>query len=145
MTDNVKFLVAEINRTLKKDYNLITFDALSVEMLLQVFVDLLQSVGASGKVKKRVICKLIKKKKHITHPQYTVKDADPADTNRHILEILKKIQYRPSSSGTINTDNHDPAAFRRNLLQGDRKTIYPIFQFIFENTERIRNLTYLAQ
>lgn len=52
MTDNVKFLVAEINRTLKKDYNLITFDALSVESLLQVFVDLLQSVGASGKVKK---------------------------------------------------------------------------------------------
>lgn len=50
MTDNVKFLVAEINRSLKKDYNLITFDALSVENLLQVFVDVLQSVGASVKV-----------------------------------------------------------------------------------------------
>lgn len=50
MTDNVKFLVGEINRTLKRDYNLITFDALSVENLLQVFVDVLQSVGASGAV-----------------------------------------------------------------------------------------------
>lgn len=50
MTDNVKFLVAEINRMLKRDYNLITFDALSVESLLQVFVDVLQGVGASVKV-----------------------------------------------------------------------------------------------
>lgn len=50
MTDNVKFLVGEINRALKTDYNLITFDALSVENLLQVFVDVLQSVGASAKV-----------------------------------------------------------------------------------------------
>lgn len=72
--------------------------------------------------------------------QYNVKDSDPAETNKHVLESLKKIQYRP-----INADPNDPTAFRRNLLQGDRKTIYPVLQFIFKNTEKIKNLAYLAQ
>lgn len=69
-----------------------------------------------------------------------MKDSDPADTNKHLLEALKRIQYRPEKS-----DHNDPIAFRRNLVQGSRKTIYPILQFIYKNTEKITNLTYLAQ
>lgn len=56
------------------------------------------------------------------------------------MESLKRIQYRPD-----NIDQNDPTAFRRNMLQGDRKTIYPILEFIFKNTEKIQNLAYLAK
>lgn len=72
--------------------------------------------------------------------QFNVKDSDPAETNRHLLDALKRIQYRP-----LAVDQNDPTAFRRQLLQGDRKTIYPLLQFIFENTDKIKNLAYLAQ
>lgn len=71
--------------------------------------------------------------------QIDIKDTDPADTNQCIIDSLKKIQYHP------NTVQNDPGAFRRNLLQGDKKTIYPILRYIFENADTIRNLTYLAQ
>lgn len=73
--------------------------------------------------------------------QFKVKEADPADTNRIILDALKKIQYQPVN-GAVETD---PTAFRRNLLQGDRKTVYPILQFVYDNKDRIADLTYLAQ
>lgn len=68
-----------------------------------------------------------------------MKESDPADTNKYILDSLKKIQYRP------NNVSEDPTAFRRLLLQGDKKTIYPILQFIFKNADTVKNLAYLAQ
>lgn len=68
-----------------------------------------------------------------------MKESDPSDTNKYILDSLKKIQYRPSNN------NDDPSAFRRLLLQGDKKTIYPVLQFMFKNAEQVKNLAYLAQ
>lgn len=141
MTENLKFIVAEVNKVLKSDYNLISFDSLSVENLLQVLLDVLTNFGASVKVGCIDWLRFMLHTEHIhLLLQYNVKDSDPAETNKHVLESLKKIQYRP-----INVDPNDPTAFRRNLLQGDRKTIYPVLQFIFKNTEKIKNLAYLAQ
>lgn len=51
MTENLKFIVAEVNKLLKSDYNLISFDSLSVENLLQVLLDVLNKFGASVKVR----------------------------------------------------------------------------------------------
>ncbi|KAJ6637180.1 Intraflagellar transport protein 81 like [Pseudolycoriella hygida] len=119
MTEDLKFIVAEINNILKTDYNLISFDSLSIENLLQVLLDVLEKFGATAK--------------------FEVKDSDPADTNKYILDSLKKIQYRPSNT------NDDPTAFRRLLLQGDKKTIYPILQFLFKNAEKVKSLAYLAR
>ncbi|KAG4079952.1 hypothetical protein HA402_006264 [Bradysia odoriphaga] len=119
MTEDLKFIVAEINKILKADYNLISFDSLSIENLLQLLLDVLEKFGAAAK--------------------FDVKESDPADTNKFLLDSLKKIQYRPANV------NGDPTAFRRLLLQGDKKTIYPILQFIFKNEEKVRNLAYLAQ
>lgn len=50
MTEDLKFIVAEINKILKTDYNLISFDSLSVENLLQILLDVLQKFGAAAKV-----------------------------------------------------------------------------------------------
>lgn len=51
MTENLKFIVAEVNKLMKTDYNLISFDSLSVENLLQLLLDVLHKFGASTKVK----------------------------------------------------------------------------------------------
>lgn len=39
MTENLKSIVQSVNKCLKTDYNLISFDSLSEESLLQVLVD----------------------------------------------------------------------------------------------------------
>lgn len=51
MTEDLKFIVAEINKILKADYNLISFDSLSVENLLQLLLDVLEKFNAAAKVK----------------------------------------------------------------------------------------------
>lgn len=50
MTEDLKFIVSEVNKSLKTEYNLISFDSLSVETLLQVLCDVLQYFGATDKV-----------------------------------------------------------------------------------------------
>lgn len=53
------------------------------------------------------------------------------------MDSLLKIQYEPVEN--------DIGALRRNLVRGDKKTIYPILQWIFENAELIKKLAYLSK
>lgn len=116
MTD-MKPIVAELNRRLHTDYNLITFDALGTEQLLQTLLDVLHDAGA-------------------TPSRHTVRDADPADTNQLVVDALKRIQYRA---------DQEPATFRSRLLQADRTTVHAILAYVFEHAERIKEMCYLAQ
>lgn len=50
MTDNLKYIVQEINSLLGTDYNLISFDSLLPELLLQVLVDVFSNFNATEKV-----------------------------------------------------------------------------------------------
>lgn len=52
MTEQIKFIVKEINTTLNRHYDLIKFDALDEKQLLQLLVDLLVSFNAGEKVRK---------------------------------------------------------------------------------------------
>lgn len=51
MTDQIKFIVKELNEVLDRCYDLIKFDSLDEKQLLQVLVDLLVSFGAGEKVR----------------------------------------------------------------------------------------------
>lgn len=51
MTEQIKFIVKELNSTLGKNYDLIKFDSLDEKQLLQVLSDLLVSFGAGEKVR----------------------------------------------------------------------------------------------
>lgn len=53
------------------------------------------------------------------------------------MESLVKIQY--------TDEDMDIASLRRGLVRGDKKLIYPIFEWIFENEELISKLAYLAK
>lgn len=47
---DLKFIVIEINKLLKTDYNLISFDSLPIANLVQILVDVLHDFGALTKV-----------------------------------------------------------------------------------------------
>lgn len=47
---DLKFIVAEINKLINTDYNLISFDALPIANLVQILVDVLHDFGALLKV-----------------------------------------------------------------------------------------------
>lgn len=50
MTENLKFIVQEVNKVLKTDYNLISFDSMTVESILQVLVDVFVQFEVQSKV-----------------------------------------------------------------------------------------------
>jgi hypothetical protein len=61
------------------------------------------------------------------------------ETNRRIIESLKKIQYQPK------TMEVDPGGFHKALLLGDKKIVHPIFRWIFQNRQRVEKSAYLAK
>lgn len=50
MAENIKFIVQEVNKLLGTDFNLISFDSLSPEALLQILVDVCSNIGSIDKV-----------------------------------------------------------------------------------------------
>lgn len=54
MTD-LKFIVAEVNKLINTDYNMISFDALPIANLVQILVDVLHDFGALSKVNYQLI------------------------------------------------------------------------------------------
>lgn len=50
MTEQMKYIVKEINAALGRNYDLIKFDALNEKQLLQLLVDLLVNFNAGEKV-----------------------------------------------------------------------------------------------
>lgn len=47
---NLKFIVTEINKFMKTDYNLISLDSMPIANLVQILVDILTELGALTKV-----------------------------------------------------------------------------------------------
>ncbi|XP_053670813.1 intraflagellar transport protein 81 homolog [Anopheles nili] len=119
MTEDLKLIVIELNKLLETDYNLISFDSLSPESLLQVLVDVFHAFGAIERT--------------------DVRESDPEDTNGLVMEALRKIQYRPAE------DIEDPGAFRRGMVRGEKKLIHPILRWVFENRDRVKKTAYLAK
>lgn len=75
--------------------------------------------------------------KDFVYFQYDIKENDPEETNKTIMECLMKVQY--------TNEDVDIAVLRRGLVRGDKKIIYPILQWIFDNEDLIIKLAYLAK
>ncbi|XP_058813408.1 intraflagellar transport protein 81 homolog [Topomyia yanbarensis] len=119
MTEDLKLIVLEVNKLLETDYNLITFDSLAPESLLQVLIEVFHAFGAIDKL--------------------DVRENDPEETNLQVMDALRKIQYRPPG------DIDDPGAFRRGLVRGEKKLVHPILRWTFDNRERVKKSSYLAR
>lgn len=120
MTEDLKSIVNEVNKNLNTEYNLISFDSLSVESLQQIVINALAKYNAS--------------------PAFEVRGNDPEEIGRRIMEGLRNIQYRPTGH-----EQMDPNSFRIALNNGDKRTIYPILVWIFENKDKVQQTAYLAK
>ncbi|KAK0182392.1 hypothetical protein PV327_000536 [Microctonus hyperodae] len=116
MTEDLKFIVTELNKIFKKNYTLISFKALNSLDLLQVFSDLLSVITES--------------------PKIDLRDEDLEHTALRILSILRVLKYQP---------NKDPALFRQKLIKEDPETIYSILQWLLSNMKVVQQRAYLAR
>ncbi|XP_063531706.1 intraflagellar transport protein 81 homolog [Cydia strobilella] len=118
MTEQIKFIVKEINASLGRNYDLIKFDALDEKQLLQLLVDLLVAFNAGEKLD---VC-----------------DDDPETVSVRLLEMLGSVKYRPPAG-------EDPPRFRALLLAGDANTVHHVLYWLLANKEHVTNTAYLAK
>ncbi|XP_039747399.1 intraflagellar transport protein 81 homolog [Pararge aegeria] len=118
MTDQIKFIVKELNTNLGRNYDLIKFDALDEKQLLQVLVDLLVNFNAGEKL--------------------NIREDDPETVTLQLLEMLGSVKYRPPPGV-------EPTLFRSQLLAGDSRTIHHVLHWLLSNKEQVKNTAYLAK
>ncbi|XP_055678048.1 intraflagellar transport protein 81 homolog [Lutzomyia longipalpis] len=118
--EDLKELVNKVNSILDTNYNMISFDSLSPEGLIQVLVDVLAKLECCEHLDAR--------------------GGNFEEVNRKIIESLKCIQYRPKEEFTKN-----PEMFRRGLANGEKKVIYPIISWIWANKDTIKEVAYLSK
>lgn len=65
MSEQMKYIVKEVNASLSRNYDLIKFDGLNEKQLLQLLVDLLVNFNAGEKVRKIIIRSTYHKLSHL--------------------------------------------------------------------------------
>ncbi|XP_021936046.1 intraflagellar transport protein 81 homolog [Zootermopsis nevadensis] len=119
MSEELKYIVNELNRNpFNKNYNLISFDSLNSEQLLQVLNDVLAEVDPRNKV--------------------DIRGEDPEQTTVRILEMLRVLKFKPGQEMSA-------AVFCQRLVQGDKHLIHPILEWLLKNMEDLKMRAYLAQ
>jgi len=92
-----------------KNFNLISFDSLNCDQLIQVVTDVLAEVDPSNKV--------------------DIRGEDPEQTTVRILEMLRVLKFKPGPEISA-------AVFRRGLVQGDKHIIHPILEWLLKKYGR---------
>ncbi|XP_023947556.1 intraflagellar transport protein 81 homolog [Bicyclus anynana] len=118
MTEQIKFIVKELNTNLGRNYDLIKFDALDEKQLLQVLLDLLVNFNAGEKL--------------------DIREDDTETVTVRLLEMLSSVKYRPPPGV-------EPTLFRSQLLAGDARTIHHVLHWLLSNKEQVKNTAYLAK
>ncbi len=96
MGEQMKKLVLELNKPpYNKNYNLISFDSLSGEQLLQNLSDVMAEIDAKN--------------------QIDIREEEPETTILRILGMLRILKYKPPMEISQN--------FRQGLVEGQRMVI----------------------
>ncbi|XP_043471369.1 intraflagellar transport protein 81 homolog [Leptopilina heterotoma] len=118
MAEDTKFIVTEINKLLSRNYNLISFSALSSDDLLQVLSDILSEIEQKENAK------------------IDIRTENPEQSSIRIFSLLRVLKYQPDA---------DPVLFRQGLVKGETETIYPILKWILSNVNIARQRAYLSR
>lgn len=106
MSENVKFIVTEVNKLLKRNYNLIGFNTLNAEDLLQVslryfiIAELLKNIPFFFS---QILCSVLMKIQHQDDSDADIKLDSPEENSIYILTALRVLNYQPDV---------DPVTFR---------------------------------
>ncbi|XP_076684112.1 intraflagellar transport protein 81 homolog [Andrena cerasifolii] len=118
MRESMKFIVTEVNKLLGRNYNIIYFNSLTPEELLNVL--------------KEVLIKIQDENDASTD----VRSEPPEETAVYILSVLRVLNYQPQT---------DPASFRQGLIRGDPDTIHPILTWLLSHVDTVRKRAYLSR
>ncbi|XP_066987382.1 intraflagellar transport protein 81 homolog [Macrobrachium rosenbergii] len=118
MSEELKFIVGELNKPpYNRNYNLITFDALLPEQLLQVLNDVFAEIDSKNRL--------------------DIREEEPDQMAVRMLGMLRILKYKPPG------DNM--SAFRQGLVSGDKHVLYPILAWLLQRMEELKKRAYLAK
>ncbi|XP_032684677.1 intraflagellar transport protein 81 homolog [Odontomachus brunneus] len=118
MSENVKFIVTEINKLLGRNYNLIGFNALSAEDLLQI------------------LCSVLMKIQQQDDLDVNIRIDSPEESSIYILTVLRILNYQPDV---------DPVTFRQGLVRSDVEIIHPILMWLLTHINIVQKRAYLSR
>ena len=94
MSEQLKFIVSELNKEpFDKNYNLISFDALGGELLLQNLSDVLAEIDSKNRL--------------------DIREEEPGTTALRILGMLRVLKYKPPDDIS--------QGFRQGLVDGNKQ------------------------
>lgn len=105
MSENVKFIMTEVNKLLGRNYNLIGFNTLNAEDLLQVSLRLFYHRDAFEKYSiffSQILCSVLMKIQQ-QDSDTDIKLDSPEENSIYILTVLRILNYQPDV---------DPTTFR---------------------------------
>ncbi|XP_050724013.1 intraflagellar transport protein 81 homolog [Eriocheir sinensis] len=118
MSEEIKFIVSELNKPpYTRNYNLISFDALNAESLLQVLNDVFAEIDPKNRL--------------------DIREEEPEQMAVRMLGMLRILKYKPPDEAMNN--------FRQGLVSGDKHVIYPILAWLLERMDELRKRAYLAK
>ncbi|KAK3884798.1 hypothetical protein Pcinc_010945 [Petrolisthes cinctipes] len=118
MSEEIKFIVGELNKEpYNRNYNLISFDALNGESLLQVLNDVFAEIDP---------------KNHLD-----IREEEPEQMAVRMLGMLRILKYKPPNDNMSN--------FRQGLVSGDKYVIYPILVWLLQRVDELKKRAYLAK
>ncbi|XP_076168136.1 intraflagellar transport protein 81 homolog isoform X2 [Ptiloglossa arizonensis] len=118
MKENMKFIVTEVNKLLGRNYNIIYFNSLRPEELLQILREVLIKIQDQNDA------------------NVEAKNETLEDTAINTLFALRVLNYQPQT---------DPANFRQGLIRGDPETIHPILTWLLSHVDTVRKRAYLSR
>uniref|UniRef100_A0A9J2Q4D3 Intraflagellar transport protein 81 homolog n=1 Tax=Ascaris lumbricoides TaxID=6252 RepID=A0A9J2Q4D3_ASCLU len=99
--------------------NLISFDSMSSNRLIQVLSDVLQWIDGAELI--------------------DIREEAPDETALRIFNSLRILKYRPPN------DIEQLQEWRRGIVEGEKTAINPILEWIFKDTESLKERAYLAK
>ncbi|CAF1343758.1 unnamed protein product [Rotaria magnacalcarata] len=123
MVEQLKFIVEQLKRPPfnRNHYNILTFDNLTNNQLLQVLTDVFAVVDPYDPSHK-----------------IDIRDEEPEKTAARHMNTLKMLGYRPKLDTDVNT-------FRQDLVSGGKNVVFPILQWLLEKLPEHKERAYLGR
>ncbi|XP_018307238.1 intraflagellar transport protein 81 homolog [Mycetomoellerius zeteki] len=118
MSENVKFIVIEVNKLLGRNYSIIEFNTLNTEDLLQI------------------LCSVLMKIQQQDDSDTDFKLNSLEENSIYVLTALRILNYQPDV---------DPIIFRQGLVRGEIEIIHPILKWLLMHTDVVQKRVYLSQ
>uniref|UniRef100_A0A914WSH3 Intraflagellar transport protein 81 homolog n=1 Tax=Plectus sambesii TaxID=2011161 RepID=A0A914WSH3_9BILA len=120
MADKMRAIVAALNEApFSRNYNLISFDSLDPQRLLQELSDVLRVID--------------------NQPSIDIRSENAADTAMRIFNTLRILKYKPP------TDPEELAEWREGVVEGSKQAIYPVLEWLLPRVEELQQRSYLAR